>query len=165
MLSFIKLEKWENVGDVVINGFKATRANQYQIFISCRKIILANSKLTLKNLKYREQHRKCDVHFCPSHQWCSPSTPTVVIYLNGKRAVALLDTGSTSFMDQQFSVHSSYTLLAPTPRNIAAAGGLLTWQHTSLTLNIGFGVYNPGSSSSKVPRRSSLTYTGIIGYL
>lgn len=45
-------------------------------------------------------------------QQLTVSTPTVVIYINGKRAVALLDTGSTSsFINEQFAVKANCHLL------------------------------------------------------
>lgn len=51
-------------------------------------------------------------------------TPTVIIHINGKRAVALLDSGSSSsFMNQEFAVKANCHLLPVKPRAIAVAGG------------------------------------------
>lgn len=61
--------------------------------------------------------------FAMGHQMTVP-TPTVVIHINGKRAVALLDSGSTSsFLNQDFAINANCQLLPVKPRTISVAGG------------------------------------------
>lgn len=61
--------------------------------------------------------------FAMGNQLAVP-TPTVVIHINGKRAVALLDSGSTSsFINQDLAVKASCQLLPVKPRTIVVAGG------------------------------------------
>ena len=51
-------------------------------------------------------------------------TPTVVVHINGKRATALLDSGSSaSFISQEFAVKANCHLLPVKPGLIAVAGG------------------------------------------
>ena len=51
-------------------------------------------------------------------------TPTVIIHINGKKAVALLDSGSTtSFINQDFAVKANCNMLPVKPRKISVAGG------------------------------------------
>lgn len=57
------------------------------------------------------------------HQLAVP-TPTVIICINGKRAVALLDSGSTSsFINQDFAIKANCQLLPVKQRTIAVAAG------------------------------------------
>ena len=57
------------------------------------------------------------------HQLAVP-TPTVIIHINGKRAVALLDSGSTSsFIIEDFAVKANSQLLPVKQRTIALDGG------------------------------------------
>jgi len=54
-------------------------------------------------------------------QQLSVQTPTVVVFVNGKRAIALLDSGSsTSFMSEQFAVKANCYMLPVRPRNICS---------------------------------------------
>lgn len=51
-------------------------------------------------------------------------TPTIIISVNGKRAVALLDFGSSSsFMNEKFAIKSNCHMLPRKPRAISVAGG------------------------------------------
>ncbi|XP_044318611.1 uncharacterized protein [Triticum aestivum] len=57
------------------------------------------------------------------HQLAVPA-PTAIIYINGKRVVALPDSGSTSsFINQDFAVKANCQLLPVKGRTIAVAGG------------------------------------------
>ncbi|VAH31725.1 unnamed protein product [Triticum turgidum subsp. durum] len=57
------------------------------------------------------------------HQLDIPS-PTVIVHINGKRVVTLLDSRSiASFMSQDFAVKCSYQLLPIKPRVIVVTGG------------------------------------------
>lgn len=65
--------------------------------------------------------------FISSHamgQQLTVQSPAVVVYVNGKGAVALLDSGnSTSFISEQFAIKSNYHLLPVRPRKFFVAGG------------------------------------------
>ncbi|XP_073355335.1 uncharacterized protein [Aegilops tauschii subsp. strangulata] len=51
-------------------------------------------------------------------------SPTVIVHVNGKRAVALLDTGSSiSFISEQFAIKSNCQFLPVRPRKVSVAGG------------------------------------------
>lgn len=51
-------------------------------------------------------------------------TPTVPLYINGKRAIALLDSGNTtSFINEDFAVKAKCNILPVKPRAIAITGG------------------------------------------
>uniref|UniRef100_A0A453NRI9 Reverse transcriptase n=1 Tax=Aegilops tauschii subsp. strangulata TaxID=200361 RepID=A0A453NRI9_AEGTS len=75
-----------------------------------------------ENTEEEEQAMFISAHAI-GHQLAVP-TPTAIIYINGKRAVALLDSGSTSsFINQDFAVKANCQLLPVKGRTIAVAGG------------------------------------------
>lgn len=74
--------------------------------------------------KTEEQEQVMFISAFATGQQIAVKTPTVVIHINGKRAVALLDSGSScSFINQEFAVKANCQLIPVKPRTIAVAGG------------------------------------------
>ena len=99
----------------------------------------------LAEIEHQEQELKIMVkeevmfisHAALGKNLLSP-TPTVVIHINGKRAVALLDSGSTSsYINENFALKSNCTLVPVQAIQISVAGGG-TIQSTTIVSDCSF---------------------------